>query len=387
MGICGIIAEYDPFHKGHLYHLSQARKLTDADAVVCVMSGSFTQRGSPALLPAHIRAEMALLCGADIVLQLPYAFSVREAEAFALGGVFILQALGCVTHLAFGCECACLPLLSRAAALLEAPDDALNAALRAGLNGGLSHAAALGRALDERLGLAPGLLSAPNTALAIAYLRALLRLSSPIQPVVIPREGKYHAEELGAFPSASAVRAALLRGDWAGVTQAIPPQALPPLRRAVSAGEMCPPNALDTALRRALLLASPQAMAALPGVSEGLEKRILRAAETAVTRQELIARIKTRRYTQGRISRALCHALLAVGREDLPALPGYARVLGFRKSARPLLRRMQKCGFPLVCRPAREAALALDIRADEMWRIGAGLPRGDTYLRPPVILP
>lgn len=387
MRVCGIIAEYDPFHKGHLYHLSQARKMIGADAVVCVMSGSFTQRGSPALLSAHTRAEMALRCGADIVLQLPYAFSVREAEFFALGGVSILQALGCVTHLAFGCECTNLPLLSRAASLLEAPDDALNAALRSGLNEGLSHAAALGRAVDKRLGLTPGQLSAPNTALAISYLRALLRLGSAIQPVLIPREGAYHAKELGAFSSASAVRAAILRGDWAGVAQAIPAPALPPLRRALAAGEICPPDALDAALRRALLLTSPQALAALPGVSEGLEQRILRAAEKAVTRQELIAQIKTRRYIQGRISRVLCHALLSVKREELPSLPSYARVLGFRKSAQPLLRSMQDSGFPLVCRPAREAGLSLDLRADDMWRIGAGLPRGDTFMRPPVILP
>ena len=104
MAVCGIIAEYDPFHKGHARHLRLARERSGADDIVCVMSGSFTQRGVPALLSAHARAEMALRCGADIVLQMPYAFSVREAEYFALGGVYILHALGCVTHLSFGAE-------------------------------------------------------------------------------------------------------------------------------------------------------------------------------------------------------------------------------------------------------------------------------------------
>ena len=104
MNICGVIAEYDPFHKGHERHLRSAREKTGADFIVCVMSGSFTQRGMPALLPPHARADMALRCGADVVLQLPYAFSVREAEYFALGGAAILNALGCVTHLSFGSE-------------------------------------------------------------------------------------------------------------------------------------------------------------------------------------------------------------------------------------------------------------------------------------------
>ena len=114
MIVCGVIAEYDPFHRGHARHLRLAREKTGADYLVCVMSGSFTQRGLPALLPPHGRAEMALRCGADAVLQLPYAFSVREAEFFALGGVSILERLGCVSHLSFGCETEDISLLKEA---------------------------------------------------------------------------------------------------------------------------------------------------------------------------------------------------------------------------------------------------------------------------------
>ena len=130
MNVCGVIAEYDPFHKGHERHLRLAREKTGADFIVCVMSGSFTQRGLPALLPAHARAEMALRCGADAVLQLPYAFSVREAEYFALGGVAILEALGCVTHLSFGSETDDLSLLQAAAKLLEKPDAEMESAIQ-----------------------------------------------------------------------------------------------------------------------------------------------------------------------------------------------------------------------------------------------------------------
>ena len=385
MAVCGIIAEYDPFHKGHARHLRLARERSGADDIVCVMSGSFTQRGVPALLPAHARAEMALRCGADIVLQMPYAFSVREAEYFALGGVYILHALGCVTHLSFGAETADFSLLQRAADLLEQPDDALNETIQKGLGRGLSYAAAQGKALSDSLRISESALNAPNTALALSYLRAIRRLNSDMLPVPILRSQDYRAAELESMPSASAVRGAILRGDWAGVERAVPEAALPILKKAIMEG-VCPPDALDSALRSTLLLASKEEIARWPGVGEGLEDRILKAAQTAVTREELIDAVKTRRYTRGRISRALCHGLMGVTKSDLPSLPDHARVLGFRESARPLLRKMQKSGFPLLSRPARENCAALDIRADEMWRIGAGLPRGDTYRHSPVIL-
>ena len=149
MAVCGVIAEYDPFHRGHARQLAVARRETGAEYVIVVMSGSFTQRGMPALLPAHERAEMALRCGADAVLQLPYAFSVREAEFFALGGVHILNALGCVTHLSFGCETDDLSLLQTAASVMESPDPLVQAEIKAGLDRIIAEAQ---RQLDAYLG-------------------------------------------------------------------------------------------------------------------------------------------------------------------------------------------------------------------------------------------
>ncbi|MBR6186259.1 MAG: nucleotidyltransferase family protein [Clostridia bacterium] len=385
VAVCGVIAEYDPFHRGHARHLAEAKKRTGAEFAAVVMSGSFTQRGMPALLPAHTRAEMALRCGADIVLQLPYAFSVREAEYFALGGVRVLSALGCVTHLSFGCETEDLDLLLRAAEALESGE--MEEAIRADLSRGLPYAAAEGKALEKRLGLRPGLLNAPNAALALSYVRAIRRLRSPLVPVPVLRAQDYHARELQAWPSASAFRGAILRGDWAGIEQASPPDALPVLSRALLSGLVCPPGGMDQLVLQRVLLSSAGEIAAWPGVKEGLEMRILKAAQGARSREELIRAVKTRRYTYGRISRALCHGALNVRRDDLPALPEYARVLGFRQSARGLLRAMQKSGFPLITRLARAENAPLDARADEMWRVLAGLPRGDTFRRPPVIVP
>lgn len=386
MKVLGIIAEYDPFHRGHAYHLRAAREKTGAERVICVISGSFTQRGAPALLPAAQRAETALRCGADVVLQMPCEFAVREAEAFALGGVAILERLQCVDHLSFGCETDDFSLLNTAARLLETPDEGFRRALKAGLDSGLSFAAAQGSALEGALGPEAKALAQPNAALGVSYLRALLRLNSNIIPVPILREGAYHALELQGMPSAQALRQALLRGDWQSVKEAVPKEALPVLERAAADGLLLAPESMDALTRAALLRADPETLRQIPGVDEGLEMRILKAAAHAVHREELIDAVKTRRYTRGRISRALCHLTLGTRRDALPEMPGYARILGFRESARPLLRRMAQSGFPLIARPARYPETALDIRADETRAIAAGLPVHDVYRQKPVVL-
>ncbi len=245
MRTVGVIAEYDPFHLGHAYHLQQARQRTQADWVLCVMSGCFTQRGQGALLSPAQRARMALESGADVVLELPVPWAVREAEHFALGGISILHRLGCITHVAFGAETDDLPALSRCAALLEQPSPSLDAAVRERLAQGVSHPAALGGALEA---LFPGLgLSKPNNVLGLCYLRALLRLHSSIQPVLVPRAGDYHATDWsGGFPSATAVRGAISRGDWLRVSQALPQRSYALLRAAVQRGELFHPQVLDT---------------------------------------------------------------------------------------------------------------------------------------------
>lgn len=386
MKVCGVICEYDPFHKGHAYHLSRAREITGADYLLCVMSGSMTQRGEPALLSPFTRAEMALLGGADVILQLPYAFAVREAEYFALGGVGILQALQCVDALSFGAETVDLALLTRAAELLESPDEAFTALLKAGLERGLSFAAAQGAALSAALRIPENALSGPNTALALAYLRALLRLQSPIRPVPVLRESAYHSRELQPFPSASALRSSILRGDWQGVRRAVPEASFPALERAFLRGESIRKERMDAVMLRPLLTMDPKCLSALPGVDEGLENRIFRALRNADSPADLIERIKTRRYTRGRIARALCHGAMGVKACELPQLPAGARILGFRESARPLLRQMQKSGFPLITRPAGESSLEWDLRADALWSLGAMQPIGDTYRRGPVIV-
>ena len=214
--IVGIICEYDPFHRGHRRQFDLIRAQLPAARIVCLMSGPFTQRGMPALHAPADRARAALEAGCDLVLELPCAFAVRDAEHFALGGVSALTRLGFVTHLSFGAEDG-LDALMPAAALLDAPTPAFQEALRGALARGASFAAAQGEALGACLGgLGKAPWEKPNNILALCYLRALRRLESPLLPLPVRREGDYHAPALEGqrWPSATAVRAAFSAAIW-----------------------------------------------------------------------------------------------------------------------------------------------------------------------------
>lgn len=384
MRVVGVIAEYDPFHLGHAYHLRQARAQTGADWVLCVMSGCFTQRGQGALLSPSRRARMALACGADAVVELPVPWAVREAEHFALGGVSMLHRLGCVTDLAFGAETDDLSALKRCAELMEHPTEELNADVRAGLAQGLSHAAALGGALETRF---PGLgLDKPNNVLGMCYLRALLRLQASIVPSLVPRRGEYHATGWGnGLPSATAVRGAIARGDWLRVSQAMPREAYAILRDAARQGELFHAEALDPVLLHLLRTASPETLRRLPGCGEGMENRLAAAARASANRNQLLAAAKTRRYPYARLSRMCAHLMLGFTQQELrpDLLPPYARLLGFRKEARPLVQALKASGFPLVeraaCAPRDDAVFQADMRAYDLWCLGAGQPAGLGY--------
>ncbi len=195
--VVGIVCEYDPFHRGHARQIAQIRARLPGAAIVCVMSGPFTQRGAAALFSPAFRAERALCAGADAVLELPCLFAVREAEHFALGGVSILQQLGFVTHISFGCEAEDLAPLRQAAELMEREPDRFRAAVREAQRDGRSYAAAQGAALAALLPSADASAFAlPNNILAISYLRAVIRLGAALEPLPVRREGDYHAREL-----------------------------------------------------------------------------------------------------------------------------------------------------------------------------------------------
>ena len=214
MKIAAIISEYNPFHNGHAKQFRLIRERLGGDTViVCLMSGNFVQRGEPALLPKAVRAEAAVACGADLVLELPVTAALSSAEGFAAGGVRLLDALGVVDELCFGAETADRDALWQTAACLRTP--AFSEALRRELAGGISFAAARSRALAQ-LGAAPEVVRQPNDILAVEYCKALQALGSQIEPAVFLRQGAYHAVlPEGENPSATSLRELARPEAWA----------------------------------------------------------------------------------------------------------------------------------------------------------------------------
>lgn len=395
MRVCGVICEYNPFHAGHALHLARARALSGADYVVCVMSGSVTQRGSFARHDKWTRARMALAHGCDLVLELPARFAGAPAPEFASGGVSLLAALGVVSHLSFGCEPEALPHLARAAQALSEETPAFRQALRAHLDAGLPYPRARALAAQEASGLdgLAGRFAQPNAALALEYLRAL---PDSITPMPVAREGGgYHDTSLGPLPSATAIRAALARGDLPGAAASVPCPEL--LHAAEARGDVHEEEALTQALLYRLRTIDAGALAEIAGMEEGLEHRFLAAARTAQTRDALILAVKSKRYTYARLSRLCTNVLLDVTRafaQDHPA-PTYARVLGFRREAQPLLRAIrQNAAVPLVTKAAdadrSDPLFALDVRAQDLWSLGVSAPAlresGRDFRTSPVIL-
>ncbi len=387
MLVCGVIAEYDPFHLGHARHLRLAREASGADYVVCVISCAFSQRGTPTLFHTHDRAKMALSSGANLVLGMPYSFSCAPADRFALGGIGILDGLGVVTHLSFGTEVDDLQHLYNIASMIEHPNTTYRQKLRLGIAEGKSFARARGEALNASYpGVQKAFLSQPNMTLAISYLRALKRLGSRMEVVPMKRNTAYQSTALAHEPSASAVRLAMLRGDWQGVQRSVPDAVYTIIQDAANTNRLHRPESLDKALISHLLQTTPVQAARCPDVSEGLERRILKAAKSAVTREQLVDIVKTKRYPYARINRILSHMFTGQTRNNLADIPQYARLLGYSREAAPLLKALRLNGIQLISKPARETVdgSEQDMLAETLWALGAGLPPDSAYRHPVV---
>ena len=377
--ICAVICEYDPFHNGHRHHLAEARRLFGADYIVCIMSGVLTQRGTFARYDKYIRARSALLNGADLVLELPVRFSCASAQEFAAGSVAIANGLNLCSALSFGCEPDLIPLLPDLAAILKTEPSEFKDALRAHLSLGMSYPAAHAAALQDCLsvpGLAPRL-SAPNAILALEYLKAL---PDTIVPVPVPRIGAYHGTETGPFASAGALRIAAESGTLCTSAQAAMPDPSPYLD-AEAYGWIHPLNALSDVLLYQIRTSRPESLAAIHGMAEGIHNRFMDCATETISRESLISAIKNKRFTYARLSRICSSILLDLTSEKAHALdvPQYARILGFRRTAAPLLSALKAAGdLPLIDRardlPKSSTQYLLDHRAQILWSLGCKNP-------------
>ena len=374
--IVGVIAEYNPFHNGHAYHIKKAKEASGADYCVVVMSGDFVQRGAPAIYNKYARTAMALSAGADLVIELPSVYATGSAEHFAFGAVSLLTRLGAVDSLCFGSECGDVRKLSRLASILMCETEDYQQQIKTYLSQGLSYPAARQNALS-RLGLLTDqethLLSSPNNILGIEYCKALIGLNSPIQPLTITRQGNgYHDLSLTQpLSSASAIRQALKNALDSHLSQLVPETVLPILETLNPLW----PDDFSLLLNGALLRLQRKGTGfdRFADVSGEISARILRQIFDFSTWEERCASLKSRQYTYTRISRCLLHILLGITDDKMNRFKKeggtfYGRVLGFRRSSAAVITRIKKeSQIPLVTKPAG-AARQLEGTALEMFQ-------------------
>jgi len=362
MKIVGLITEYNPFHAGHLYHMQQARELTGADYCVVLMSGSFVQRGEPAIFDKYLRTKTALLAGADLVLEIPTAFSTASAHEFAAYGVALLSAIG-VDAVVFGSECGQIEILKQAAYALNHESAEFQERLRKGLKAGLTYPQARAKALEMEDTWA-SVLTSPNNILGIEYLRAAEDLHSPMEFYTISRKGSgYHEDTLADanFPSASAIRG-IIRNSLSKDKDLLDILAshLPAVTHPAYTGAV--PVFVDdfSELLNAAVL-QLQATFSIADLSPELAARLAKPPYFPLSFEERIQALKTRQLTYTRVSRALLHLVLGMREEDISRWKEegyalYARILGFRRQSSPLLSCLhKKSSIPLITKMADAA--------------------------------
>lgn len=390
MKTVGLITEYNPFHNGHAYHIEKAKMLTGADRVIVIMSGDFVQRGAPAVMPKHLRAESALLSGASLIIELPVCFATGSAEYFAQGSISLLNQLGCIDSICFGSECGDLHLLKEIAQILADEPIEYQTALKQALKEGASFPAARQEALNIYSDKYSEILASPNNILGIEYLKALAKIHSKMEPFTIKRIGAgYHDMDIdGQFSSATAIRSDIYQlADVNSSSESLP---LTHIQTQVpsSCHELMKKNYqtrypvkaddFSLLLKAKLLSETAGSLSHYLDMNPELANRILRLRNDYLSFEQFCDLLKTKELTRSRISRSFIHVLLGITNDWLTAMKApapYARILGFRKDHADLLGILKRTSdIPLITSPARAVLadtayqmLELDIYASDLY--------------------
>lgn len=356
MKICAIICEYNPFHNGHAYQIAEAKRLSGADAVLCLMSGNFVQRGEAAILEKRTRAKHAVLCGADAVLELPTVFACSNAEIFAKGAVSLLSKIPAVSVLSFGAENADAEEFKRIATLTNDEPKSVSLRIKELTSQGISYAKARAKAWNEHT--ETPLLSSPNNILGVEYTRAIFNAGAAIDILPIPRRGNgYHDTTAdGEFPSASAVREAVRNDTLPAVKDGIPEAVSLDLPKTTE-------NSLALMEKTAILLTDKSILKRTLDCTEGLENAFLQAVECGI--EDFIGELTSARYTASRLRRIALHNLLNI-REDFIrkclSSPLYLAPLAYRKDRTDLLKALSEAEIPFLSSGKQVKALSSTAR-------------------------
>ena len=381
--ILGIVCEYNPFHRGHLYHLRESRRAADEDAtLVCVMSGDFVQRGEAAVFSKFARAEAAVACGADLVVELPLPWCLSSAEGFARGAVGLLAALG-VQRLSYGSESGDSEAIGELAECLLASGFVEAVKERMKTDATLSFVVARQREAEERLGAAAQRLRDPNDILAVEYTKAIRSLGLNMDCFAVKRIGSGHDRADSAGPlSASALRSRLCAGE--STEEEIPAGAAAVFMREKGEGRaLLARDILELPMLARLRQINEEAFLELPEAAGGLGQRLYRAVREEPSLEDIQAAVCTKRYTLSRVRRLCLCACLGVEDGMTDSLPPYARVLAANEKGRTLLRERAKgAAIPILTKPAAvhelskecEALFALGANAHDFYVLGFSAP-------------
>ena len=408
MKTVGIVAEYNPLHNGHLYHINQTKKLTGATHTVCVMSGNFVQRGEPSIIDKWQRTKLALNAGIDLVLELPFVYAVSSAEYFAYSAVKILDSCGVIDNISFGSELGSLDEIKHIANILANEPDEYKLLLKNALSKGVSYPKARMDALvkfcnDDKY---KNIISYSNNILAIEYIKALNKLHSSIEPVTVKRLGSLYTDtEINALnASATAIRMELSKSiiDWNNIKISVPDFCMDTLST-LNKNEYVGLDCFESILLAIIRKMSPVELSDINEITEGLENKFKKAAHSSENFEELILNIKSKRYTRTKIMRILCYILTNLTKKDFNAFnvndtSQYIRVLGFNKNGKELLTKMSKVAtLPIISKPTKYVELdnplakkmfEYEIAATDLYVLGKKENRkgGQEFSQPIVIV-
>ena len=348
--VLGIIAEYNPFHNGHLLHLTKSKEETGAEYSICIMSGNFVQRGNTSIVNKWVKTEMALKSGIDLVLELPTVYSISSAENFAEGAIKLLNSLKIVDTVSFGSENSDIDILNRFSGILyEEPKqyvEFLNEELKKGLSFPKARENAILLYLNDQK--YSNILNQPKNTLAIEYLKALKKYKSHIMPITIKREKAFYNSNciVDEYASATAIRNMIVNNQFNDIRKVMPRLAYDLLMQEIENNQyVIDISKFEKEILYSIRRLSTADLKKFPEVNEGLENSIKNAANSCNTLAELINIIKTKRYTQTRIQRILLYILLNITKKDMyisrKTVP-YARILGYSQKGKALISEIYK---------------------------------------------
>lgn len=372
MNFYAIISEFNPFHTGHRHLIRETRANTDAEAIVCIMSGSMVQRGDVAVYDKWTRAKAAVENGADLVVELPVSYVLQSADIFARGGVELASGLG-ASGIAFGSEVTDLPVLNKVARLREQEPEEYTLALKSALDTGMGYPAACEYATRATLGEVPEALFNPNATLGIAYISAIQKLAPSMKIFVTKRDGDHHsAEEKGPFASGMAIRQKILSGDNSS------PYSL------CTSNRIYDINNMSDYILGFFRTCDEKGLQSIAGMEEGLSRRLKKMSMEATNFKEFVSMCSTKRYTEHRIRRIILCSVLGI--KDAPS-PEYARVLALNskgariiKSSRGAIEFVTK-----ITNSSQSPMLQKDILATDLASLCAGVKAGMDYTTSPYV--